>query len=219
MEISWSQIKPKEFERLCYLILEANGFSDIEWFGESGGDKGRDIVARKAEFPLSSIQRNTKWVVQCKRYVAKPPSKTDVASFLVSAREHKPDSVLIIVTNTLSPDTKDWLHSVREDYPFQIYLWEESDLGREIHTHKRQIVERFPRIFSKSDPVFFYHLKGNEIHFACNEFDEISIVVMNKNESKKEDVRRAREEVAEFIQFLKQNEIAHDWSVEPKDNM
>lgn len=151
--------------------------------------------------------------------MAKPPSKADLASFLVSAREHKPDRVLIIVTNTLSSGTKDWLKSVREDYPFQIYLWKESDLGRENHTHKRQIVERFPRIFSKSDPVFVYHLRGNEIHFACEEFDEISIVVMNKNESNEEDVSQARNEVAEFIQFLKQNEIAHDWPMKPKGNI
>lgn len=218
MEISWSTIKPKEFEKLCCLILEANGFSDIQWFGRRGSDKGRDIIARRTECPLPSLQIQSRWVIQCKRYVAKPPSKTDLASFLASAREHKPDRVLIVVTNTLSSGTKDWLHSVREDYPFQVYLWEENDLGREIQTHKRQIVERFPRIFSRSDPVSFYHFRGNEVRFVCQEFDEISIVVMNRNESNKEDVNQARGEVAEFIQFLKQNEISHDWPLKQRGN-
>lgn len=218
MDISWSQIDPKEFEQLCYLILEANGFSDIQWFGEAGGDKGRDIVAKKLESPLPSVQRSTKWVVQCKRYISKPPKKEDLASFLVAAREHKPDIVLIIVTNTLSPNTKDWLDSVREDYQFQIYVWEEQDLRREIHTHKRYISERFPRIYSKSDPIFVYHMQGNEIHFVCNEFEDIYIVVMNKNAANEKEVSEARKDVADFIQFLKQNEIELDWPTKLKGN-
>jgi hypothetical protein len=214
MDISWAQIVPKEFEQLCSIILEANDFSDIQLFGESGGDKGRDLIARKMESPLSSIQRSRKWIIQCKRYVAKPPGKQELASFLTSAREHKPDNVLIIVTNTLSSNTKDWLESVRSEYQFQIYLWEERDLRREVYANKRHISEHFPRIYGKSDPILFYHLKGNEIHFACNEFDEISIVVMNKNEAKEDEVSEARKDVAAFIQFLKQNEIDLDLSNE-----
>lgn len=210
MDISWSQLKPKEFEQLCCLILEANEFTDIQWFGESGNDKGRDIMAKKLESPLPSVIRNSDWIIQCKRYVSKPPKKDDIASFLISAREHKPDNVLIAVTNTLSSNTKDWLESVRSDYPFQIYLWEERDLAREIYKHKRHISERLPQIYSKSDPVYLYHLKGNEIHFACDEFEEISIVVMNHGETKKGDINRAREQVAEFIKFLKQNDIEFD---------
>ena len=99
---------------------------------------------------------------------------------------------------------------MRRDYKFQIYLWEDRDFRREIYTNKRSISEHFPRIYSKSDPIFLYHLKGNEIHFACNEFDEISIVVMNKDEANEDDVNEARKDVAEFIQFLKQNEIDLD---------
>jgi len=218
MEISWSQFEPKEFEQLCLLILEANNFSDIQWFGETGGDKGCDIVAKKMETPLPAVHRSTKWVVQCKRYVSKPPRKEDLASFLVAAREHKPDNVLIIITNTLTPDTKDWLDSVRADYQFRIYLWEEHDLRREIATHKRHIAERFPRIYSKADPIFFYHLLGNEVLFVCNEFDDINILVMNKNAANKTEVSEARKYVAEFIQFLKQNDIDFDWPNQTKGN-
>ncbi len=128
MDIAWPQLKPKEFEQLCCLILEANEFTDIQWFGESGNDKGRDILAKKLESPLPSVRINSNWVIQCKRYISKPPKKDDIASFLNSAREHKPDNVLIAVTNTLSSNTKDWLESIRTDYSFQIYLWEERDL-------------------------------------------------------------------------------------------
>ena len=206
MRISWSQLKPKEFELLCCLILEANQFTDIQWFGESGGDKGRDIIARKMETPLSSFQKSSRWVVQCKRYISKPLQKADIASFLASAREHKPDKVLIAITNTLSSNTKDWLESIRHDYPFEIYLWEELDLLREIYRHKRQIAERLPQIFGQDEPVFIYYGKHNGIPFVCNEFEEIEIVIYNKDS-----IDEAREEVVEFIQFLKQNEVEFDW--------
>jgi hypothetical protein len=33
MNISWSQLTPNEFEELCYLILEAMEFIDIQWYG------------------------------------------------------------------------------------------------------------------------------------------------------------------------------------------
>jgi hypothetical protein len=211
MDITWSQLSPKEFEQLCCLILEANDFTDIQWFGESGNDKGRDILAKKVESPLPSFSKNAKWIIQCKRYVSKPPKKDDIASFLTSAREHKPDNVLIAITNTLSSNTKDWIESIRQEYPFQIYLWEERDLLREIHKHKRPIAERLPQIYSKSDPIFFYRMIGNEVTFACNEFEEVLIVVMNHNETREGDIEKAREHVAEFMQFLKQNDVEFDW--------
>lgn len=211
MDISWKKLEPKEFEQLCGLILEANDFTDIQWFGKSGNDKGRDILAQKIESPLSSFSRNTKWVIQCKRYTSKPPTKNEISSFLTSAREHRPDNVLFAVTNTLTSNTKDWIESIRPDYQFRIYVWEELDLIREISKHKRHISDRLPQIYGQTDSIYFYHLRGNEIHFACNEFDEISIAVTNHSETVKGDVEKARALVNEFIRFLKQNDIEFDW--------
>jgi predicted helicase len=213
MKISWSQITPKEFEQLCYLILEANEFTDIQWYGESGGDKGRDIVAKETEAPLLSNKRDAKWVVQCKRYVSKPPKKEDINSFLISAREHRPNYVLIMITNTLSSNTKDWLESVRQDYSFEIFYWEEQALEREIANHIRLILERFPKISKiyKSDPVDFQEIiTKREYVFNCWQFEEIKLVVINKSRT------QAREEVIEFIKFLKQNRIDFTWQQKKK---
>ena len=44
--MDWKSIDPHQFEHLCYLVLEANGFTQIEWFGKGGCDKGRDLVDR-----------------------------------------------------------------------------------------------------------------------------------------------------------------------------
>lgn len=207
MKITWPQLTPKDFEQLCYLILEANEFTDIHWLGKSGGDKGRDIIAKKIEAPLLSNKRYAKWVVQCKRYVSKPPRKEDINSFLISAREHRPDNVLIMITNTLTSDTKDWLESVRQDYPFQIWYWEELELEREITNHRPLISERLPKIYSRPDPVTFQEvIKKDEYVFNCWEFGEINLVVIDKL-----NVEEAREEVIEFIKFLKENDVDFTW--------
>ena len=116
--IKWTDINPTRFEELCYELIEQNGFKNIEWLGKGGGDRGRDITAVKHEEPLSGIRRERRWIVQCKRYVKAAPTKIDVESFLVAAREHTPDAVLLIITNTLSANTKDWLKAVTPQYTF-----------------------------------------------------------------------------------------------------
>lgn len=212
MKITWSQLTPTEFEELCCLILEANEFTDIQWYGKSGGDKGRDITAKKEESPLLSNKRNTKWVVQCKRYVSKPTRKEDINSFLISAREHRPDNVLIIITNTLSSDTKDWIESVRQDYPFHIWYWEERDLARETTFHRTLISERLPKIYSRTEPVTVEQvIKKEEYVFNCREFAEINLVVIDKS-----NLEQAREEVIEFIKFLKENDVQFTWQHKKK---
>jgi hypothetical protein len=211
MKVTWSQITPTKFEELCYLILEANEFTDIKWYGKSGGDRGRDLTANKEESLLPSIKTIAKWVVQCKRYVKKPPTIGDIESFLIKARAHRPDNVLIMITNTLTPDTKDWLDSVRRDYAFKIICWEELDLEREITFYRSQISERLPEIYSQADPVTIEELIKEQYVFICREVDQIQIVALDKPSKEK-----AREDVIDFIKFLRANEVDYDWQLTKK---
>jgi Restriction endonuclease len=212
MKVTWSQLKPMEFEKLCSLILEANDFTDIEWYGKSGGDKGRDLTAKKEESLLSSSKTIAKWVVQCKRYVTKPPTKRDIESFLTDAREHRPDNVLIMITNTLTPGTKDWIESVRRDYSFKIIYWEELALEREVANHRSVISERLPKIYSRADSVTVEEvIMKEEYVFACREFGEIHLVAIDKSS-----LEQAREEVIEFTKFLKENDVVFTWQQRKK---
>jgi hypothetical protein len=207
MKITWAQLTPAEFEELCSLLLEANEFTDIKWYGKSGGDKGRDLTAKKEESPLPSTKRIAKWVIQCKRYVTKPPTISDIESFLIKARAHRPDNVLIMITNTLSPDTKDWIDDVKRDYPFNIFYWEELDLEREIALYRSQISERLPRILSQAAPLTVEEVvKKKQYVFSIRGVDQIEIVALEKPSRKK-----AKEDVIEFIKFLKANEVDYDW--------
>jgi hypothetical protein len=209
MKVTWSQLTPSDFEKLCSLILEQLEFTDIEWYGKSGGDKGRDLTAKKEESPLPSSKRMTKWVVQCKRYITKPPTKRDIQSFLDDAEEHSPDNVLIIVTNTLTSDTKDWIKAIRRrrKYPFQIHYWEELDLEREMTHYRSEISERLPQVLSQAAPLTVEEVdKRRQYFFSCREVQQIEIVAIDKPSEEK-----AKEDVIEFIRFLRQNDVTFSW--------
>ena len=135
MDIDWSKIKSKKFEELCHIILTLNGFANIRWFGKSGGDRGRDLMAEKVEMPLPGIVKTGKWIVQCKRYVSKPPNKAVLNETITWCEAHKPDYLLFIITNVLTADTKDWLEKRSENVPFNIFCWEELDIKNELTRH------------------------------------------------------------------------------------
>jgi len=202
IHIDWKLIDPIHFEKVCYFLLDKNGFSDIRWYGKSGGDKGRDLVASKLDRPVESIERLRKWVIQCKRYIESPPSKTELSKFLVSAREHKPDAVLIVLTNTLSSGTKDWLESVKAEYDFEIYIWEELDLVREIHKYQSQLSSLIPPLHWLGTPFYFAPVTNNRFEFYCQEAGQVSLIAFNCKDAK-EAVEKARN----FVTFLKQNDV------------
>ncbi len=209
MKINWSRLTPTEFEKLCSLILHEMEFTDIQWFGKSGGDKGRDLTANKEESPLPSSKRMARWIVQCKRYTTKPPTKRDVQSFLEDAEEHSPDNVLLIVTNTLTPATKDWIEKISRTrkYPFDIHFWEELDLEREITHYRSEISERLPKILGQADPVTVEEVdKKQQYFFSCREVQEIEIVAIDKPSEEK-----AKADVIEFVRFLRENDVTFSW--------
>ncbi|AXP81516.1 hypothetical protein CJ739_2443 [Mariniflexile rhizosphaerae] len=205
MKINWTEISPEDFERICFKIIEENDFKNLKWFGKSGGDKGRDLVGDKYEEPLPGVTKSNKWVIQCKRYITKPPSKADINNILIDAEEHNPTDVLIILSNTLSANTKDWIEQKRKETKYYIHIWEELDLEREINRHRRKIEELFPNFIEKNNVEFYEITDVTKHYFGCNEFENVEIRVLD-SESKEEALRQ----VKEFIDFLKNNEIIWD---------
>lgn len=202
MKIKWNKLTPENFEMFCYRILELNNFSNIQWYGKSGGDKGRDLVATKIESPLPSIEKSSSWIIQCKRFITKPPTKDDISSFLNSAREFKPDNVLLIITNTLSTNVKDWLKSINNEYRFNIYVWEEQDLITQIIRHRDTLSEYFPDNDDFGKQVLFYKMGLNEIRLGCNEFQDVELCIINIS-----NYEQAKKKASEYIRFVKEHNI------------
>ena len=196
--VDWSKLSPSGFELLCERLLRLCGFSDVKWFGESGGEKGRDLIGYSRLRLLPGEEERLKWVVQCKRYISRRISKTDLADFFTAAREHKPDRVLLITTIGLTPDTKDWLDSVRGEYNFKISVWEPTDLDAQLRENKSKLFEEFRDLYSTGEIVAWGQTWHSEYNFCCAEFDEIEIRIHNK-----ENAAEAAEELARFLDFIR----------------
>ena len=91
--LPWDNLSPEKFEEFCYHLLQLNDFKNLSWYGKSGNDKGRDIIATKKREPLPGIEVIEHWVIQCKHYKKATITKGTVTEWLAACREHKPDCV------------------------------------------------------------------------------------------------------------------------------
>jgi hypothetical protein len=190
--------------------LEKHGFKNIEWHGTSGNDRGRDIVCIRSSEPLPGVIRTERWLVQCKRYTEKRISKGELNQLLAAAREHKPDTLLLVITDTLNSSLRDWLAEAQKDFPFSVVVWEELHLRREVMKHRRELLDVVPEILKSDTPTVFYQMKESGCAFVCNDFEEIEIRHINESDPKK-----AKEIIREFILHLQQNKVLFDSGKHP----
>lgn len=209
--IDWSKLSPEQFEELCVELLELNDFSNIEWYGQGGGDKGRDIVATKIDEPLPRIKKERKWIIQCKRYAKKRITKAELNDFLVAAKEHDPDVALLMLTGTLTSDVRDWIATVRKDYSFDVFVWERRDLENEVRRNLTRLSQKPAFIPQSDEPALVYELDLSYRVYMCNEVEEVGFFLMNSY-NKERDIQG----IKGFVDFIRNNEIT--FNDEDEDN-
>lgn len=203
--IDWSSLTASDFEQFCAELLSLNGFENIEWYGKGGGDKGRDIVATKADSPLPGVRRFRSWVVQCRRYTKKAITKSELADLLAAAREHKPDVVLLILTATLSSDLRDWLKSIAPDYAFEIYTWEERDLEQEVRRHRSKLILKPKTVPQDREPLWFSEMTpGSKVYMSSigHQFEEVGFYLLNSYGP-----ARDKQIMEDFVEFIRHNDV------------
>lgn len=200
--INWKNITAEEFEELCFLLLENNNFTNLRWFGKGGADRGRDIIADKLTQPLANITAVQRWLIQCKRYTEKTITKSELTESFNCARQHNVQCYLLAMTNTLSADMKDWLDSIRDEYKFEIFIWEELNLRKETNRCLREVSERFPNLIKQGEIVEFYRMEPSGAHYHCNEIDEVGFYILN-DYGEDDNIKY----IEEFIQFIKSNGV------------
>jgi len=99
----------------------------------------------------------------------------------------------------------------RQSRPTQTRVPGEEELKREITDHRPRISERLPKIYSQGYPVTIEQDMKKKFLFKCQEFAEIDLVVFDKPNGD-----AAREEVREFIKFLKENDVDYTWQTKEK---
>ncbi|MBN2335613.1 restriction endonuclease [Candidatus Bathyarchaeota archaeon] len=179
MEIEWTKITPTGFEELCYQVLEKEGFVNLDWIGKRGSDRGRDIICNKIEYPLRGVVKIETYMAQCKRYTTDPPSKTDLDNSLTWAKAHKPDVVLIMVSNTLSSGTQDWLEMFKENAPFDILVFDEKkfetffEVNKEIYINFFQIPEGYEYNQIEEMKADIIHVLGDTNSKSVSELSDL----------------------------------------------
>ncbi len=130
----WDSLSPTEFEELTFWILHREGFFNLEWYGESGSDKGRDIICqRKDILGPKVLVRNC--VVQCKRYKGQL-GRTKIHDDIVKNIEHNPDFFILVTSGIISAATKDWLGAAQGRFGMRIITWERTDLSILLNHHQ-----------------------------------------------------------------------------------
>jgi hypothetical protein len=147
MMLDWSALADQEFEELCYDIMENSGFVNLSWIGRKGKDRGRDILAEKQLTELGKMHVE-KWLVQCKKYLTRSPSPSDLENDLAWADFHSPDVFLIMLTNTLSADTLDWLDRVADKRNYGVEVIDEKQLRNLLDDQKELKSEQRESHFS-----------------------------------------------------------------------
>jgi tetratricopeptide (TPR) repeat protein len=142
LTVEWSKLTDDDFESLCYDVLAAEEYKNLKWIGRKGGDRGRDILATKSMKITDAHEPTFEFLIQCKRYVAHPPGPSELQNTLAWADAHTPDFLMIMVSNTLTSDTHDWLDQIRPQKKYHILVYDE---------------KAFEQFFDRNGKVYLKH--------------------------------------------------------------
>jgi predicted transcriptional regulator len=127
MVLDWDKLSDRDFENICFDILVKEGFDNVEWYGKSGNDRGRDIICTKSELILENFRKTNSYLVQCKKWVSRPPDPSDLNDTIAWADVHAPNVLLLMITNTLTSNSRDWLKLKEKTTNYGILSFEEKN--------------------------------------------------------------------------------------------
>lgn len=143
----WKSKKGSQlFEELCFDLLRAMGFKDVNW-RKGSSDEGRDITCHsEVDLPDDTVKKE-EWFCGCK-YSGKSLNKNSFRNERDWADVDRPSYLLIITQSYLTPQTKQWIEkfNFQSDRKYQIKYWEKADLEQQIEQcqNKLNMVKFFP---------------------------------------------------------------------------
>ncbi|TBL69770.1 restriction endonuclease [Paenibacillus thalictri] len=133
-KLNWDRLLPDEFERLIYsLISSEDGYENPDWLMHTNApDRGRDLsVTRVLKDGLSGVIRR-RVLLQCKHYLTKSITPTDVALLKDQIKLWEPPRIDVVVFATSGRFTADAVASIerhnQSDSALAIEMWPESHL-------------------------------------------------------------------------------------------
>lgn len=207
MKLDWKALTYQDFEELCYDILFEESFVNIKWLGRGGGDRGRDITCSKIEKNLGNILRETLYLVQCKKYVARPPSVSDLNETIAWADAHKPHVLLIMVSNTLGAHTHDWLAKIKKNKSYQILTYEEKDFEHFLEKNE----DLYKKYFERKEKKTLFETTTDKMQ------DRVLLCLVDKSKKSIEDISKEVNEPVTKIEPVFENLLSKGMVICSKD--
>jgi len=128
--VDFSHLSKTEFEELCYEIIVAKGFTNVDWRKGTGkptspSDNGRDIEADKITTDIDKSTFLLKYFFEAKHFEEGVPPK-EIEGAIAWAEAERPYCLVIIASNFLSNPCKNYIEKYIENNrpKFQIRVWE-----------------------------------------------------------------------------------------------
>lgn len=134
IRLNWSALDDEDFERLMYLLIcEAEGYENVQWLQKTDApDRGRDLSAEQVHADSLGSARRLRTIVQCKHWLSRSVSRSDVGDARDAMELWQPPRVDILVIATSGRFTVDAVAMVENhnqaDKALTIEMWPESHL-------------------------------------------------------------------------------------------
>jgi len=146
-KLNWENLTPDEFERIIFALISfEKGYENPEWLMKTNApDRGRDLsVLRVHNDSLAGVFRH-RTIIQCKHWLSKSISVSDVAELKEQMKLWEPPKVDIHVIATSGRFTSDAVATIEKhnqsDSGLRIEMWPESHLERLLSSRPSLIAE------------------------------------------------------------------------------
>lgn len=153
--LPFSNLSDKDFERLCYWVVEkSSNFDIVEHYGMTG-DKKRDIIGYKH----NKAGRPEQWYFQCKNYkkiyFAILRDELDaIKNYSDKDKDFKPDAIVFVTGCSVSSRCKDRVKEYAETLSLgSVYFWTNIELDEKAKAIKGVVEEFFGGGLSSDDIV------------------------------------------------------------------
>lgn len=185
-KFSFDHLDEVKFENFCYDLLGEMGFVNLDWRKGTGlksspADRGRDIECSVEKTDIDGTKYFEKWFVECKHQKKGVPTEA-IQGILSWAQAENPDVALIIASNFLSNNTKDFIKDYEETNrpKFKIKYWEKPDLEkfclpkmRLLNRYKIPSDFSFLSILHPAHSLYLKELPRNSLNFFLVLLDEL----------------------------------------------
>jgi tetratricopeptide (TPR) repeat protein len=141
--LPFHELSPSEFERLCLWLVDLEGYTRVQHFGEAGSEQGRDVIAYERTVTGEQLT-----YFQCKRYnkINLSILKRDVDKFaaLIKSDPVKRPANIVFVTNaTVSAHVRDHVENYCRENGLACEFWARTELDMRVKKHSRIVTEFF----------------------------------------------------------------------------